>query len=98
MSNFHSLEGVDRGSETQLQVSENSNEITWQVKVLTPLTFITWLSQIYFIFAVNGLYGSVFGFPTGIGYTIMMARVCQFYPNAPPAVLIQKFFILFANW
>ena len=28
MSNFHPLEVVDRGSETQLQVSENLNEIT----------------------------------------------------------------------
>ena len=30
MNNFHSLEVVDRGSETQLQVSENSNTSTHQ--------------------------------------------------------------------
>ena len=30
--NFHSLEVVDRVSETQLQVGENSNWIIWQLK------------------------------------------------------------------
>ena len=30
--NFHSLEVVDRVSETQLQVSENSDLIIWQLK------------------------------------------------------------------
>ena len=29
---------------------------------------------------------------------ILTARVCQLYPNAPPAVLIQKFFRVFASW
>ena len=32
MHNFHSLEVVDRGSETQLQVSENLNKSTQQDK------------------------------------------------------------------
>ena len=31
-NNFHSLEVVDRVSETQLQVSENSNWIIWRLK------------------------------------------------------------------
>ena len=32
MSNFHPLEVVGRGSETQLQVGENFNKITYRVK------------------------------------------------------------------
>ena len=32
LNNFYSLEVVDRVSETQLQVGENSNEIMWQSK------------------------------------------------------------------
>ena len=32
LNNFHSLEVVDRVSETQLQVGENSNRIIWQLK------------------------------------------------------------------
>ena len=32
LNNFHSLEDVDRVSETQLQVGENSDWIIWQLK------------------------------------------------------------------
>ena len=32
LNNFHSLEVVDRVSETQLQVGENSNWTIWRVK------------------------------------------------------------------
>ena len=35
MINFHLLEVVGRGSETQLQVGENSNYITWCYKGCT---------------------------------------------------------------
>ena len=33
LNNFHSLEVVDRVSETQLQVGENSDWIIWWLKV-----------------------------------------------------------------
>ena len=32
LNNFHSLEFVNRVSEAQLQVSENSNKLFWQLK------------------------------------------------------------------
>ena len=32
LNNFHSLEGVDRVSETQFQVGKNSYWIIWQLK------------------------------------------------------------------
>ena len=32
LNNFHSLEVVDRVSETQLQVGENSDGIIWRLK------------------------------------------------------------------
>ena len=32
LNNFHSLEVVDRVSETQLQVGENSDSIIWRLK------------------------------------------------------------------
>ena len=34
LNNFHSLEVVDRVSETQLQVGGNVNEITWRLNML----------------------------------------------------------------
>ena len=41
LNNFHSLEVVDRVSETQLQVGENSNWIILAVKGLTILVLET---------------------------------------------------------
>ena len=37
MSNFHPLEVVDRGSETQLQVGKNLNYLTFRVNIKTAL-------------------------------------------------------------
>ena len=37
MCHCHPLEVLSRGSETQLQVGENLNKITWCVKGYTPV-------------------------------------------------------------
>ena len=29
---------------------------------------------------------------------MLVARVCQLYPNAAPATLLQKFFLVFSKW
>ena len=43
MSNFQPLEVVDRGSETQPQVGENLNKLTWQDK-----SYNTYVSSDFF--------------------------------------------------
>ena len=40
LNNFHSLEVVDRVSETQLQGGENSNWIIWRLKGLSILIML----------------------------------------------------------
>ena len=44
MSNFHPLEVVDRGSETQLQVGENVNDLIYALRILikTPRVFMAY--------------------------------------------------------
>ena len=37
MSNFHPLEVVCRGSDTQLQVGEKLNKVTWKKLMLTTI-------------------------------------------------------------
>lgn len=44
------------------------------------------------------IYGNVYGYPGGVAWAIMAARVCQFYPNAAPAVVITKFFMIYKDW
>ena len=46
----------------------------------------------------RGIYSSKFGFPTGIGWAIMCAKVSQCYPNMNSAGLIVRFFKFYHTW
>jgi poly(A) polymerase len=40
----------------------------------------------------------VIGFPAGVQLAILVARICQLYPNAVSAVIVTKMFKIFAEW
>lgn len=44
------------------------------------------------------IYSNSLGFLGGVSWAMLVARVCQLYPNAAPAVLVQKFFLVFSKW
>ncbi|OAL44320.1 Poly(A) polymerase [Pyrenochaeta sp. DS3sAY3a] len=46
----------------------------------------------------RGIYGAVFGYPGGVAWAIMVARICQLYPYANGATIISKFFSLMFKW
>ncbi|CAO2652415.1 Nn.00g006980.m01.CDS01 [Neocucurbitaria sp. VM-36] len=46
----------------------------------------------------RGIYGAVFGYPGGVAWAIMVARICQLYPYANGATIISKFFSLMYKW
>eukprot|EP00039_Didymoeca_costata_P001541 m.53160 g.53160 ORF g.53160 m.53160 type:complete len:610 (+) comp10847_c0_seq1:114-1943(+) len=46
----------------------------------------------------RAIYSFVLGYPGGVAWAMMVARVCQFYPNACPATLLAKFFLVFKLW
>jgi len=46
----------------------------------------------------HGIYSNVMGFLGGVSWAMLVARVCQLYPNASPSTLLQKFFLVFLKW
>uniref|UniRef100_A0A7S1CGZ1 Poly(A) polymerase n=1 Tax=Bicosoecida sp. CB-2014 TaxID=1486930 RepID=A0A7S1CGZ1_9STRA len=46
----------------------------------------------------RGVYSNKIGFLGGVNFNIMVAFVCQLYPNLPPAALLLRFFTLYAQW
>lgn len=46
----------------------------------------------------RAIYSNVMGFPGGVAWAMLVARICQLYPNAVSAVIIAKFFRIFGRW
>ncbi|ODQ64831.1 Poly(A) polymerase, partial [Nadsonia fulvescens var. elongata DSM 6958] len=46
----------------------------------------------------KSIYGNIMGFPGGVAWAMMVARIAQLYPNASSSVLVEKFFTTFLNW
>jgi poly(A) polymerase len=46
----------------------------------------------------RAVYSNVMGYLGGVSWALLVARVCQLYPNAAPSTLLQKFFILYQMW
>jgi poly(A) polymerase len=46
----------------------------------------------------RAIYGNVFGYLGGISYALLVARICQLYPNALPNVLLSRFFKVYKQW
>ena len=46
----------------------------------------------------HGIYSNVLGYLGGVSWAILVARVCQLYPNVNASTSVQKFFIVFCKW
>lgn len=46
----------------------------------------------------RGIYSNSLGFLGGVSWAMLVARVCQLYPNACPSTLLQKFFMVYSTW
>uniref|UniRef100_A0A3P8THV2 polynucleotide adenylyltransferase n=1 Tax=Amphiprion percula TaxID=161767 RepID=A0A3P8THV2_AMPPE len=46
----------------------------------------------------RNIYSNLLGFLGGVSWAILVARICQMYPNATPATLVIKFFKVYSTW
>ena len=46
----------------------------------------------------RAIYANIMGFPGGVAWAIMVARVCQLYPRAASSLVLLKFFALMMRW
>ncbi|KFZ48286.1 Poly(A) polymerase gamma, partial [Antrostomus carolinensis] len=46
----------------------------------------------------RGIYSNMLGFLGGVSWAMLVARICQLYPNALASTLVNKFFLVFSKW
>ncbi|KAL3874951.1 hypothetical protein ACJMK2_037899 [Sinanodonta woodiana] len=80
--------------------SLNGCRVTDEILFLVPNveTFRMALRVIKLWAKKRGIYSNALGFLGGVSWAMLVARVCQLYPNAAPATLVQKFFLVFSTW
>lgn len=78
----------------------NGTRVTDEILQLVPkpMAFKYALRTIKLWAQRRAVYGNVFGFPGGVAWAMLVARICQLYPNACSAVIVNKFFNLLNQW
>lgn len=80
--------------------SVNGTRVTDEILSLVPeqRTFRDALRAIKLWAQRRAIYANIIGFPGGVAWAMMVARVCQLYPKATGAVIVSKFFGIILRW
>jgi poly(A) polymerase len=74
--------------------------VTDEILSLVPeqKTFRTALRAIKLWAQRRAIYANIVGYPGGVAWAMLVARVCQFYPHAVGATIVNKFFFVMKAW
>ncbi|KHO00872.1 Poly(A) polymerase [Metarhizium album ARSEF 1941] len=92
--------GLLRGLDEAELRSLNGTRVTDEILTLVPeqSTFKLALRAIKLWAQRRAVYGNIMGFPGGVAWAMLVARVCQLYPKAATSVIVNKFFLIIGHW
>ena len=81
-------------------LSLNGCRVTDQILSLVPNAenFRLTLRAIKLWARKRGMYSNVMGYLGGVSWAILVAKICQMFPNLKPNKLIKKFFEVYSQW
>jgi poly(A) polymerase len=80
--------------------SINGSRVTDEILRLVPNipSFRIALRTIKFWAKRRAIYSNIMGFLGGVAWAMLVARICQLYPNACAAALVNRFFRIMFQW
>lgn len=90
------LRGIDEAGRRSL----NGPRVTDEILALIPQpgVFRLALRAIKLWAQRRAIYANIIGFPGGVAWAMLVARVCQLFPSANAAKVVWKFFYVMSRW